>query len=75
MALALVYPLPSDEGDSLPFFAESVAAGFPSPAAGYEANELNQPAEISKLPQIDALRAKGIPLWILIILSATARSQ
>lgn len=36
MALALVYPLPSDEGDSLPFFAESVAAGFPSPAAGYE---------------------------------------
>lgn len=24
-----------------PFFAEPVAAGFPSPAAGYEANELN----------------------------------
>ncbi|MDP4414771.1 peptidase, partial [Escherichia coli] len=41
MALDLVYPRPSVEGDALPFFAEPVAAGFPSPAAGYEANELN----------------------------------
>ncbi|EBY5753481.1 translesion error-prone DNA polymerase V autoproteolytic subunit [Salmonella enterica subsp. enterica serovar Give] len=41
MALALVYSRPSLEGDTLPFFAEPVAAGFPSPAAGYEANELN----------------------------------
>ena len=38
MALDLVYPRPSVEGDALPFFAEPVAAGFPSPAAGYEAN-------------------------------------
>ncbi|GHS79053.1 hypothetical protein ECTHUN648_50760 [Escherichia coli] len=36
MALDLVYPRPSVEGDALPFFAEPVAAGFPSPAAGYE---------------------------------------
>ncbi len=42
MALDLVYPRPSVEGDALPFFAEPVAAGFPSPAAGYEANELNR---------------------------------
>ncbi|EOW7322747.1 translesion error-prone DNA polymerase V autoproteolytic subunit [Escherichia coli] len=41
MALDLVYPRPSVEGAALPFFAEPVAAGFPSPAAGYEANELN----------------------------------
>ncbi|ECC4040341.1 translesion error-prone DNA polymerase V autoproteolytic subunit [Salmonella enterica] len=41
MALDLVYPRPSVDGDALPFFAESVAAGFPSPAAGYEASELN----------------------------------
>lgn len=32
MALDLVYPRPSVEGDALPFFAEPVAAGFPSPA-------------------------------------------
>ena len=37
MALDLVYPRPSVEGAALPFFAEPVAAGFPSPAAGYEA--------------------------------------
>lgn len=41
MALDLVYPRPSVEGAALPFFAEPVSAGFPSPAAGYEANELN----------------------------------
>ena len=33
MALDLVYPRPSVDGDALPFFAEPVAAGFPSPAA------------------------------------------
>lgn len=41
MVLYLVTPRSSSEEDTVPFFAEAVQAGFPSPAQGYEKQELN----------------------------------
>lgn len=41
MLLAPVKPATTDGSDSLPFFAEAVPAGFPSPASGWEEKPLN----------------------------------
>ncbi|CQH79309.1 translesion error-prone DNA polymerase V autoproteolytic subunit [Yersinia enterocolitica] len=41
MAHLQLIPRPSDRVLASPLFSETVAAGFPSPAAGYEENELN----------------------------------
>lgn len=41
MLLVPVKPATTDGSESLPFFAEAVPAGFPSPAAGWEEADLN----------------------------------
>lgn len=41
MVLHLVTPRSSSEKNTVPFFVEAVQAGFPSPAQGYEKQELN----------------------------------
>lgn len=41
MFLTPVLPCLPGGSAAVPFFAETIPAGFPSPASGYEANELN----------------------------------
>ena len=60
MALDLVYPRPSVEGDALPFFADPVRAGFPSPADDYVCDTLDLNEHL--IPHREAtffVRAKG----------------
>ncbi|MBB6117827.1 DNA polymerase V [Rahnella inusitata] len=41
MTISLIQPLAVSLADTVPFFAEAVHAGFPSPAQGHEKAELN----------------------------------